>query len=71
MKVLCWERLDNIEKFTIDVEGYKYIFTENVDKNGFSVNYELLNEHGRKIEDKAVIAVIQDLIDKYVYEETS
>lgn len=60
----------NTESFTIDIEGYKYTFNEWVNSEGFSQGYELLNQHGRKIEDQTVIAVVQDLINKYLYEKT-
>jgi len=60
----------NTESFTVDIEGYKYTFTEWVDDRGFSQGCELLNEHGRKIEDETVIAVVQELINKYLYEKS-
>ena len=59
----------NTESFTVDIEGYKYTFTEWVNDQGFSEGHELLNEHGRKIEDQTVIAVVQDLINKYLYKK--
>jgi hypothetical protein len=57
------------ESFTVDIEGYKYTFTEWVTKEGFSKGFELLNEHGRQIKDTAIIGVVQNLIDRYLYEK--
>ena len=69
MKVISYKSRDCIEEFVVDIEGYKYYFTEYVDKHGQSTGYELLNEHGREVIDKTVVGVVQDLINRYLADE--
>tara|TARA_R110000868_G_scaffold163409_1_gene395607 strand:- start:1148 stop:1363 length:216 start_codon:yes stop_codon:yes gene_type:complete len=71
MKVVSHKTEGLIEKFVVDIEGYKYYFTEFLDKNCLSIGSELLDGHGREVVDKAVIGVIQKLIDRYLADEFS
>ena len=51
-------------KWQVDIEGYKYYYTEFVnDTNGDDIDWTLRNEYGRDIEDVDLLEVVQESVD--------
>ena len=61
----------HVHEFLVDVDGYRYILKEYLDKDDFIVQKtELQNEWGRPLEDKGMLYIIQKLVEKFLVEET-
>ncbi len=61
----------HVHEFLVDVDGYRYILKEYLDRNDYLVEKtELQNEWGRVLEDKNMLNVVQKLVEKYLVEET-